>query len=135
MGVREGGGWAGRRWRRYDDDESGVVLAGEGVESPCGRVLCDALRVEFDDGECGMWCGDSGGAAVGGPRDECDADGDLEGEELERCLELVMGEGEKGREIRRNVELWRGRAREAVGEGGSSDRNLRDFVDEIAMHA
>ncbi|CAL8992062.1 unnamed protein product [Prunus brigantina] len=61
------------------------------------------------------------------PNDE----GIVVGEELKRCLELVMGNGEIGEELRRNAKKWKGLAREAVSEGGSSDRNLKAFLDHI----
>ncbi|CAL9092245.1 unnamed protein product, partial [Musa acuminata var. zebrina] len=67
-----------------------------------------------------------------GLRGELDGEGVLEGKELSRCVETVMGGGETGKEIRRRAEMWKEKAREAVGEGGSSDRNLRAFVEEIA---
>ncbi|CAL9092243.1 unnamed protein product, partial [Musa acuminata var. zebrina] len=67
-----------------------------------------------------------------GVRGELDGEGVLEGAELSRCVETVMGEGKTGKEIRRRAEMWKEKAREAVGEGGSSDRNLRAFVEEIA---
>ncbi|XP_073116697.1 UDP-glycosyltransferase 75C1-like [Elaeis guineensis] len=66
-----------------------------------------------------------------GVRSEVNGEGLLEGSELKRCLEVVMGEGERGVEIRRKAATWKGKAREAVREGGSSDRNLKTFVDEI----
>ncbi|XP_031395877.1 crocetin glucosyltransferase, chloroplastic-like [Punica granatum] len=56
----------------------------------------------------------------------------IEGEEIRRCLDLVMGGGEKGEEIRRNAKKWKELAKEAAGEGGSSDKNLRAFLEEIA---
>ncbi|KAJ0960827.1 hypothetical protein J5N97_001276 [Dioscorea zingiberensis] len=68
---------------------------------------------------------------VCGVRCEVDGDGVLQGEELVRCLELVMGEGEKGVEIRNNAKTWRDKALEAVAEGGSSDVNLKAFVDKF----
>ncbi|URE09240.1 UDP-glucoronosyl and UDP-glucosyl transferase [Musa troglodytarum] len=67
-----------------------------------------------------------------GVRGELDGEGVLEGAELSRCVEIVMGEGETGKEMRRRAEMWKEKAREAVSEGGSSDRNLRAFVEEIA---
>ncbi|XP_073110994.1 crocetin glucosyltransferase, chloroplastic-like [Elaeis guineensis] len=69
-----------------------------------------------------------------GVRGEVNEEGVLEGKELKRCLEVVMGEGERGMEIRRKTEMWRDRAREAVREGGSSDGNLRTFVEDIASN-
>ncbi|KAF8015948.1 hypothetical protein BT93_H1482 [Corymbia citriodora subsp. variegata] len=55
----------------------------------------------------------------------------VESGEMRRCLELVVGDGEKGEEMRRNAQKFRDLAREAVKEGGSSDKNLRAFVDEV----
>ncbi|KAJ8634360.1 hypothetical protein MRB53_027696 [Persea americana] len=62
-----------------------------------------------------------------GVRVRVNEDGVLEGGELKRCLEEVMG----GEEIRKNAMKWRDLAREAVGEGGSSDCNLRAFVEKM----
>ncbi|ONK75475.1 uncharacterized protein A4U43_C03F17250 [Asparagus officinalis] len=67
-----------------------------------------------------------------GVRVDVNDGGVVEGEELRRCLDVVMGEGERGVTIRRRAEAWKGKVAEAVGEGGSSDRNLRAFVNEIA---
>ncbi|BFG15522.1 hypothetical protein CerSpe_017960 [Prunus speciosa] len=58
-------------------------------------------------------------------------EGIVVGEELKRCLELVMGSEEIGEELRRNAKKWNGLAREAVSEGGSSDKNLMAFLDQI----
>ncbi|CAL1408594.1 unnamed protein product [Linum trigynum] len=52
--------------------------------------------------------------------------------EIRRCLDLVMGDGEVGEEVRRNARKWKELARSAVGEeGGTSYANLKAFVDEI----
>ncbi|KAK9101506.1 hypothetical protein Scep_024936 [Stephania cephalantha] len=52
----------------------------------------------------------------------------VESEEIKRCVEMVMGEGMRGQEIRRNAEKWRSLARKAVEDiGGSSHRNLVEF--------
>ncbi|XP_011020320.1 PREDICTED: crocetin glucosyltransferase, chloroplastic-like [Populus euphratica] len=59
-------------------------------------------------------------------------EGVVEGEEIERCLELVMGGGERGSEIRKNAKKWKELARQSSKEGGSSYNNLKAFVDEIA---
>ncbi|CAL9762235.1 unnamed protein product [Musa acuminata subsp. burmannicoides] len=67
-----------------------------------------------------------------GVRGDLDGEGVLQGAELCRCLETAMGEGERGKEVRKRAEMWKEKARAAVGEGGSSDRNLRAFVEEIA---
>ncbi|KAF3790160.1 hypothetical protein EJ110_NYTH17025 [Nymphaea thermarum] len=52
------------------------------------------------------------------------------GEELKRCLKMVM-EGESGEEMRKNAMAWREEARAAADEGGSSDRNIQDFICSI----
>ncbi|KAH7657317.1 Crocetin glucosyltransferase protein [Dioscorea alata] len=64
-------------------------------------------------------------------KSEVDGNGVVKGEELVRCLELVMGDGEKGVEIRTKAKMWKDEALEAVSEGGSSDVNLKAFVDGI----
>ncbi|XVF37905.1 hypothetical protein REPUB_Repub20aG0051600 [Reevesia pubescens] len=48
--------------------------------------------------------------------------------EIKRCLELVMGNGERGEDIRKNGEEWECLAREAANEDGSSIKNLDNFV-------
>ena len=58
-------------------------------------------------------------------------EGLVEGGEIKKCLELVMGGGERGQEVRSNAKKWKDLAREAVKDGGSSDKNLKNFVDEI----
>ncbi|XP_012078445.2 crocetin glucosyltransferase, chloroplastic [Jatropha curcas] len=58
-------------------------------------------------------------------------EGIVEGEEITRCLDLVMGDGEKGKDVRKNAKKWKDLAREAVKESGSSDKNLKAFVDEV----
>ncbi|XP_008791887.2 phloretin 4'-O-glucosyltransferase-like [Phoenix dactylifera] len=69
-----------------------------------------------------------------GVRTEVDKEGVLEGRELRRCLEVVMGEGERGVEIRKRAEIWKNKAQEAIREGGSSDVNLRAFLEQIASN-
>ncbi|XP_010908641.1 crocetin glucosyltransferase 2 [Elaeis guineensis] len=48
-------------------------------------------------------------------------------EEVERCVRVVM-EGERSEEIRRNARKWGELAKKSVEEGGSSDRNIAEFV-------
>ncbi|KAJ4723070.1 Glycosyltransferase [Melia azedarach] len=67
-----------------------------------------------------------------GVRVKANEKGIVESEEIKRCLELVMGEGEKREELRRNVKKWKDLALEAAKQGGSSDKNLKAFVDEVA---
>ncbi|XP_022761032.1 crocetin glucosyltransferase, chloroplastic-like [Durio zibethinus] len=59
--------------------------------------------------------------------------GIVERDEINRCLDLVMGDGEKANEVRRNVEKWKDLARQAAMEGGSSDINLKAFVHDVAL--
>ncbi|XP_058096235.1 phloretin 4'-O-glucosyltransferase-like [Magnolia sinica] len=58
-------------------------------------------------------------------------DGVLEGGELKRYLDMVMG-GEEGEEMRKNAVRWRDLARDAAAKGGSSYRNIQAFVEEVA---
>ncbi|RZC50139.1 hypothetical protein C5167_018561 [Papaver somniferum] len=48
-------------------------------------------------------------------------------EEVVRCVKMVMG----NEEMKRNARKWKELPKEAVKKGGSSDRNLRGFVEEI----
>ncbi|KAJ4968193.1 hypothetical protein NE237_014894 [Protea cynaroides] len=57
-------------------------------------------------------------------------EGIVESEELVKCLEMVM-EGESGEEMKKNAKHWMDLAREAVKDCGSSNWNLREFVDEF----
>ncbi|KAJ7953679.1 Glycosyltransferase [Quillaja saponaria] len=50
--------------------------------------------------------------------------------ELVKCLKEVM-EGERSHEIRRNASKWKKLAKEAISEGGSSDKNINDFVNHL----
>ncbi|CAN1799053.1 UDP-glycosyltransferase 75C1 [Linum perenne] len=55
----------------------------------------------------------------------------VDGDEIRRCLELVMGEGEVRDQVRMNACKWKQLARDAVREGGSSHTNLKAFVNQI----
>ena len=50
--------------------------------------------------------------------------------EVERCIEEIMA-GPRSEEFKKNVSEFKRVARLAVADGGSSDRNIQDFVDEI----
>lgn len=47
--------------------------------------------------------------------------------EIDRCISEVMHE-ERGREIKKNAMQWKKFAKEAVDEGGSSDKNINEIV-------
>ncbi|XP_027119146.1 crocetin glucosyltransferase, chloroplastic-like [Coffea arabica] len=57
-------------------------------------------------------------------------DGTVDGDEINRCIETVMDDEEKGIVLRRNAMKWKELAREVTQEGGSSDKNLKAFVEE-----
>ncbi|EOX97220.1 UDP-Glycosyltransferase superfamily protein [Theobroma cacao] len=54
-----------------------------------------------------------------------------EKEEIRRCLEMVMGNGQIGEELRRNAKKWRGLALEATSQGGSSANNFKVFMESF----
>ncbi|KAD7478091.1 hypothetical protein E3N88_01227 [Mikania micrantha] len=59
-------------------------------------------------------------------------DGDVvDGEEIRRCIEMVMGEHERGETMRDNAKKWKDLATEAVKQTGSSYINLKAFVEQI----
>ncbi|KAJ8774346.1 hypothetical protein K2173_011595 [Erythroxylum novogranatense] len=66
-----------------------------------------------------------------GVRLKANEDGVVESEEIKRCLELVMGGGEEGNEIRRNAKRWKALATEASKEGSSSEQNIMAFLNEV----
>lgn len=59
-----------------------------------------------------------------------DEKGIVKREEIEECIREAM-EGERGKEMKRNAERWKELAKEAATEGGSSDKNIEEFVKEI----
>lgn len=63
-----------------------------------------------------------------GVRAEVDG-GMLRAVEVRRRVEEVMGDGEATSEVRRAAGPWRQGVMEALGKGGSSDRNLMAFIE------
>lgn len=51
-------------------------------------------------------------------------------DEVEKCL-LEATAGPKAAELKENALKWKKEAEEAVADGGSSDRNIQAFVDEV----
>ncbi|KAM0055953.1 hypothetical protein Hdeb2414_s0006g00212201 [Helianthus debilis subsp. tardiflorus] len=49
-------------------------------------------------------------------------------EEVVLCLNEVMDEGKRSLEIKKNVGKWKELAKEAISEGGSSDKAIDEFV-------
>ncbi len=66
-----------------------------------------------------------------GVRIKLDERGIATKEEIELCIREVM-EGESGKEMKKNSIKWKEFAKEAVGEGGSSDKNIEEFVAKLA---
>ncbi|CAK9157381.1 unnamed protein product [Ilex paraguariensis] len=66
-----------------------------------------------------------------GLRAAVNEEGMVEKEEIKRCLDTLMGGGERGKEIRQNAIKWKGLAMEAVKEGGSSHNNLKQFLKRL----
>ncbi|KAA8550512.1 hypothetical protein F0562_002196 [Nyssa sinensis] len=65
-----------------------------------------------------------------GLRTKADQKGIVRREVLESSIREVM-EGEKGIEIKKNATKWKNLAKEAVDEGGSSDKNIDEFIAEL----
>ncbi|XP_058093416.1 phloretin 4'-O-glucosyltransferase-like [Magnolia sinica] len=65
-----------------------------------------------------------------GVRARVNEDEVLEGGEVKRSLDLVMG-GVEGEEMKKNAMKWRDLAMEAGGENGSLNKNIRAFVEEM----
>ncbi|KAK9289034.1 hypothetical protein L1049_017505 [Liquidambar formosana] len=66
-----------------------------------------------------------------GVKARANEEGVVEREEMKRCVEMTMGSGKRGEEMRRNAEKWKSLAVAAVKEGGSSDNNLRSFLERF----
>uniref|UniRef100_A0A3Q7HJP4 UDP-glycosyltransferases domain-containing protein n=2 Tax=Solanum lycopersicum TaxID=4081 RepID=A0A3Q7HJP4_SOLLC len=65
-----------------------------------------------------------------GVRAKQDEKGVVRREVIEECIKLVMEE-DKGKLIRENAKKWKEIARNVVNEGGSSDKNIEEFVSKL----
>ncbi|XVF37516.1 hypothetical protein REPUB_Repub20aG0015500 [Reevesia pubescens] len=65
-----------------------------------------------------------------GVRVKVDENGIVSRDEIESCIRQVM-EGENGKVTKENAIKWKELAVEAVSEGGSSDKNIDEFVSRI----
>ncbi|KAM7521350.1 hypothetical protein LguiB_020312 [Lonicera macranthoides] len=63
-----------------------------------------------------------------GVRAKADEKGVATGEEIGSCIEEVMNGGEKGKEMKKNGIRWKKLAGEAIGEGGTSDKNIDEII-------
>ncbi|XP_075648343.1 mogroside I-E synthase-like [Castanea sativa] len=59
-----------------------------------------------------------------------DEKGLVKREAIENCIREIM-EGERGKETVKNAYKWKTLAKEAVDQGGSSDRNIEEFVTKL----
>ncbi|KAG5632814.1 hypothetical protein H5410_004531 [Solanum commersonii] len=59
--------------------------------------------------------------------------GVVERDEFNRCITIMMGDGEEGEEVRRNVKKLGDLAKEAMKENGTSSVNLKAFANEILL--
>ncbi|KAF9624160.1 hypothetical protein IFM89_008098 [Coptis chinensis] len=65
-----------------------------------------------------------------GVRVSVDENGIVKREEIEYCIKQVL-EGVRSVEIRKNAIKWRNLAKEALGEGGSSEKNFDEFISKL----
>nr|XP_043638297.1 UDP-glycosyltransferase 74G1-like [Erigeron canadensis] len=65
-----------------------------------------------------------------GVRAKPNANGLVSRQVLDSCIREVM-EGEKSIRIKKNMIRWSDLAKEAIEEGGSSDKNIDEFVEEL----
>nr|UHH90507.1 UDP-glycosyltransferase [Nicotiana benthamiana] len=68
-----------------------------------------------------------------GVRVNTNKEGIIERDEFERCIEIVMGDFEEGEELRKNAKKWKDLAKEATKENGSSNVNLKAYVNECLL--
>ncbi|GJM84386.1 hypothetical protein PR202_ga00048 [Eleusine coracana subsp. coracana] len=67
-----------------------------------------------------------------GVRVRPDVNGVVRKEGVERCVRAVM-EGETSEEYRKNARSWKEKAKMALSEGGSSDRNIVEFLGKLGL--
>ncbi|XP_026384179.1 UDP-glycosyltransferase 74F2-like [Papaver somniferum] len=69
-----------------------------------------------------------------GMRPKVDEEGIARKMEIDLCVREIMGGGEKGKEMGRNAVKWKELAKEAVDEGGSSDKTIEEFVAQVKYY-
>ncbi|GFP81625.1 UDP-glycosyltransferase 74e2 [Phtheirospermum japonicum] len=97
------------------------------LEALSSGVPMVALPQWSDQSTNAKFVGDVWGMGI---RANLDETGIVRREEITRCVEYVM-DGETGEEIRTSAVKWKRLAREAVDEGGSSNRNIEEFVSAL----
>ncbi|KAK4389988.1 UDP-glycosyltransferase 74G1 [Sesamum angolense] len=66
-----------------------------------------------------------------GVKPKTDENGLAPREEIETCIDEIM-QGERGREINKNAAHWKALAKEAIDEGGSSDKCIDDIIAQLS---
>ncbi|XP_028794864.1 UDP-glycosyltransferase 74F2-like [Neltuma alba] len=66
-----------------------------------------------------------------GVKAEADEKGVVRRATVKKCIEEVM-QSERGKEMKKNAMKWKGVAAKACDEGGSTDKNIDDFVASLA---
>ncbi|KAI4356270.1 hypothetical protein L6164_000303 [Bauhinia variegata] len=69
-----------------------------------------------------------------GVKPETDEKGIVRRETMKKCIKEVM-ETEREREMKRNAIKWKGLAKRAFEEGGSSEKHLEEFVKHLLSSA
>ncbi|KAL2469460.1 UDP-glycosyltransferase 75C1 [Abeliophyllum distichum] len=64
-----------------------------------------------------------------GVRAKANGENIIERGEIKKCLDIVMGDEDRGKRMRENAGKWRGLAIEAVKEGGSTHNNLKRLLE------
>ncbi|KAH7576548.1 hypothetical protein JRO89_XS01G0105100 [Xanthoceras sorbifolium] len=62
-----------------------------------------------------------------GLKAKADEKGIVRREAMENCIREIL-DGERGKEIKNNADKWKRLAKEAIDGGGSSDKNIDEFV-------
>jgi len=69
-----------------------------------------------------------------GIRAPLDENGMVKRESVASCLKEMM-DGEKGKMMKVNADKWKELARASMNKGGSSDKNIDDFINALVSHA
>ncbi|KAI6694380.1 hypothetical protein NL676_022090 [Syzygium grande] len=85
-----------------------------------------------DQGTNAKFMEDVWSIGVGARADEA---GLVRREEVEKRVRQMVGGGASGRDIMESTRRWMASAKAAIGEGGSSDRNIHVFVEKLTSSA
>lgn len=94
------------------------------LEALCLGVPVVGIPQWTDQGTNAKLAEDVWGVGIRAKKEE---NGIVRREKVEECIREVM-EGKKKEEIKKNVAKWKKLAKEAMDEGGSSDKNIEEFV-------